>query len=545
MQSGIQTFCIGSGSRCTPLVIAANNHPGCEIIPHFEERTLGFFALGIAKAQKKPVGIIVTSGSALGNLMPAVMEAYHEQVPLVILTADRPPDLLHCGMNQTTMQSNFFHNFVSDFKELSFSLSHQALSSSIIHAVEMTRQESLPLHLNCPFEEPFLRSDWPQPPTIHYPLFFKGPANSKTSGIKQLASLCNKVEKGIIILGDSGKEEALQVLSLAQRLEWPVICDACSPLRGMYASEYVLGFTEELLEAGLEFTAVIQFGKRFVSKKLLEILQSTSLFFFAQILESSKNFDPTRQVTHRLQIPIADACEELKFLIKGNRSQEHLEEWQKQEKRIQTLFSIFLQEYSGFSEYSVIHALVENTKKQQTFFWGNSLPIRFASRFFYKEDSELCSYSNRGLSGIDGLIATALGIAKGIEGMLWAIIGDLSFLYDANALLLLKQLDLPVKIIAINNSGGAIFDQLPIASNFPSYDTCHRMTHKHSLETIAAGYGIAARSCTDYDALKDTLEEMRQSTSPFICEVKTNPFAAKEFLTQWENTYRAKTKVYL
>ncbi len=233
ISQGIDRFCIAPGSRNTPLVVAAAEHPKAKALVHYDERGLGFYALGFAKGAKRPAAVITTSGTAAGNLMPSVMEAHHSAIPMILLTSDRPAELRDCGANQTSDQLKLFGHFVRWQADLPPALTENYFRSMAAQGVfHATQNPPGPVQLNCQFREPFERPfpSLPSASRIHFALF---PPDS--------ASHRDARQQGVILIGEIGSDPR-PILKLAKRLQWPVFDDILSNARLHPSSEQIRHF---------------------------------------------------------------------------------------------------------------------------------------------------------------------------------------------------------------------------------------------------------------------------------------------------------------
>lgn len=302
---GIEHFCCAPGSRSSTLALAIANHPKAKWTIHFDERGLCFYALGYGKAAKKPAVVLATSGTGIGNLMPAIMEASNDRIPLIILSADRPPELRDCGANQTCDQVKLFNNFIRwqiDLPCPDERISDRYLASTISHAVAMASYPPAgPVHMNCMFREPLFASQ-PQSqflePHVHVQLPQLSPSEET---LNYWSEKLSAKRRGIIVVGSSSNDLTEPVFSLAKRLQWPIFADILSSLRSEDHPLLITHFDPILkCKNDLAIDAVIQFGNRIVSKTLAQWLEKQSLDFYLHISEQPMRQDPAHLVTHRV-----------------------------------------------------------------------------------------------------------------------------------------------------------------------------------------------------------------------------------------------------
>lgn len=466
VQQGVRRFCIAPGSRSAPLALAAREHPKATTVVHFDERGLGFYALGYAMGSKEPVALIVTSGTAVANLIPSVLEAHHSCTPLLLLTADRPCELRDCGANQTADQVKIFCGAVRWQSDLAPTLEEKTVRSIGAHAVFCALQNPPgPVHLNCQFREPLyippssLSQGTPLP--LSFPHFLPSKPLSVTAS------------RGIIFIGPISTD-VKPILQLGQRLQWPIFADILSNARCSPTPEQIRHFDWILqTKRDLQPDLLLHFGGRLTAKSILEWDTSAPLihvspFPFLQ--------DPSRRLSQRIQSDIPFFCE--RFEAKSDPSWLNL--WQKWDAEMKTLLEEHFQ-----SPYTEAHAF-RSLNAPRAIFLGNSMPIRDADHFLFPSSS-LGFFANRGLSGIDGHIATAAGLFDGLKTPLLACIGDQAALFDLNSLPLLKNQS--VLLLIFNNFGGGIFSHLPAAKS-PHFETLFAASHSWHFREAARMFDL-------------------------------------------------------
>ena len=472
---GITDFFIAPGSRCTPLVLAAAHHPQVKTYTHFDERGLGFLALGGMQKHRKPAAITVTSGTSVGNLLPAIMEAHQSHLPLIVLTTDRPPELRMSGSNQTTVQFHIFEPWTRFNVDLLCDgpAYVQELHSLCSHAI--SRSKEGPVHFNLMFRAPFADSSFSFPKLK--PISYNPPQLNITEDI-------NLPEKGIILLGKTD-EDLLPVYSLSEKLDWPIFADLLSQSR-TNSHPNCIRFHEELLTDDIDF--VLQFGDRFISKKLLQWL-SKKRPEHVLILDHDQYYDPSHTVTHRITSSFDKFCDRFSNLSsrKNGWLSSFLEKDQIYFEEIQTIF-----EKDHLTEPLLFWKLSQSPLiKDALLFIGNSMPVRNADRFFHPKHEPRAIFANRGVSGIDGNIATIAGIATQEETPVIGIIGDQAALHDLNSLALLQKCP-NCTLIIINNQGGAIFSYLPIHTS-KYFDKYFFNPHTFDFSSIARQFCLPYR----------------------------------------------------
>lgn len=487
---GVQHVCIGSGSRSTPLAVALAENPDIETTVHYDERGLGFHALGIAKSSKQPAAIIVTSGTAVGNLFPALMEAYYDRVPLIIISADRPHELRGCGANQAPDQVKIFGHY-AHYVDLPCPDHAFPLGKTLAYALSL----KMPMHINCPFKEPLLS-------------FTKKPFQTEITEYAPTVSLPSMQEwahrlsaqkEGCIVVGDLHTgENPTAIFSLAKKLGWSVYADINSNIRGH-------GPCLRSLPPRAE--AILHLGGRLVAKTW------PTAPFYCLVTDHNEPLDPSRRLTHRITCDPIQFCEALLSLIAGEKEcpTASVKDWKP-----------FFEAQPAINEPGIIFSLNELLPPSWSLFIGNSMPIRDVNNFLFPERPLGPIFTNRGLSGIDGNIATALGIAKGTQKPTLAIIGDLTFLHDINSLPLLKNSLYPLIILVINNGGAGIFSFLPIAEKQEVLEDYVAAAHEIHFEAAARLFKLPYHHPKTKEEWHTTFSLCLERNQSCIIELTTN-----------------------
>lgn len=509
---GVDTFYLAPGLRATPIALALAESPLANTHIHFDERGIAFRALGYAKASGKPACVVVTSGTAVGNLMPAVMESSHSNTPLLLLTSDRPHDLRDTGSNQTCDQIKLFGDFVRSFTDLAPPSEHlpkRYLATTLAEAVAKTRfPEGGPVQINCPFPEPFFaieQGDEKPLPTLPTRSIFP----SLVLGEKEIDQIAEKlfgVEKGVLLVGSEPHLDRAAAEALGDHLGWPVLGDILSPCRPLAHFPYIFdAFPEK------EVDLVLHIGNPIVSKSLLTWLKGTGPKEIMHLSSSSRRTDPFHKVTCRIVADPTKLC--LSLCARGRKkSSLWLEEWSELSQRVAGHLAPYL-DPAHLTEIS-LNRLIQEI--DTPLFIGNSMPIRNADLFFSSSSDKKKLYANRGLSGIDGNIATCCGIAD--VHPLVAVIGDQTFLHDLNSLSMLKSCAHPLTLIVVNNGGGGIFSHMPIGDKREHLDAYFAAAHSWEFSHAASLFGLTYQKIREGAELQATLREKETQ----IIEVTTS-----------------------
>jgi 2-succinyl-5-enolpyruvyl-6-hydroxy-3-cyclohexene-1-carboxylate synthase len=525
-RQGVTDAFIAPGSRSTPLVLACEKNPKIKIHTHFDERGLGFFALGFAKKTLKPTLIITTSGTAVANLLPAVVEAHYSHTPLIVCSADRPFELINVGANQAITQNNIFQNFTCDNFQIP-PVSEKTLMESILSLASYTVSRALlqksPVHVNWMFQEPLvpLKSEldnYTLSPKITKWLSSNQPYTHADHSQKYLSDLNLKEltsnKKILLVFGsllDQTHSDAL--LKIASTVNAPVFCDVQNPLRFTEFPQNILRF--DLLMDVTQIDQpdlILHIGGPLTSKRLNQLIENFD-GEYCQVHDFQTRLD----FMHLRKILISASPEDFSLKaqdVKWNTEKSYLESLLQASNNLETLLP---KEFSDLNEMSLPYHLVANVRSSNIFV-GSSMPIRDLERFAGAGGSNEYMF-NRGASGIDGNIATAIGGALASELKTICVLGDQAFLYDMNSLALVKQTKAPFHTVVINNQGGGIFSFLPVAQIDKSTFT-KNFTHPHewNLKSAAETFHMKYTMVKSKDDLLTALD----STESSVIEIKTD-----------------------
>ena len=529
VRQGVTHFCIGPGSRSTPLTLEAirlqnNQRAICHV--HFDERGLGFFALGLAKVKQAPVAIIVTSGTAAANLYPAIIEARQTGVNLVVLTADRPPELLECGANQAILQQNMYAQYpvaAINLPKPNQDYAPQWLITTLEQACFKQQQSGGVIHINVPFAEPLYEANEHEIDTnpwlisighwlsVQKPWTEHKPLQQEVIMHEHWDSW--RTKRGVVVVGQLPAEQSMGINAWANAMGWILLTDIQSGVEPItpYADIWLANQTvkQKLLQADI----VIQLGSRFISKRINQFLQAFNNEYW--IVEQSDNVVDAYHHKHT------------RFNAKVHhwlRAHPPLRQkpWLLEPLALAKFCENFIEQQVGnnLNEASLAHHIERTLHYNGILFLGNSLFVRLVDALT-KLPEGYPIYTNRGASGIDGLLATAAGIAVGAEQPLVAMIGDTSALYDLNSFALFKNVSQPVIIFVINNNGGAIFDMLPVDEKIK--EQFYRLPHNSEFSQIAAMFGLKYALPYTWADLTAILKQAYTRRKATLIEIKTSP----------------------
>jgi len=506
IEAGITDAVISPGSRNAPLSLAMYAAAEKDLLKlhiRIDERSAAYFALGLAKASGRPVPIVCTSGTAVANYHPAVLEAHHSNVPLLVLTADRQANLRRTGANQTTEQARIFGNAVRYFADVSGGVFPLELPLDSLHRG--------PVHLNLQFEEPLLPDE-----DNTWLTEIKVAPKVKPTG-KSAGTLKVNTSRGVLVIGhDRGGLTVAEVSKIAADLEWPVVAE--DPLSFPEAiSHAALFLASPAIRKNLAPETVVIIGRTTLSRPVNALIASAK----TQIV-----IDPRMATVDTYRV--ADQ----RFIAAPKvQSRAADPEWHEQWRKLSLRTAKLVSEISNWSESALARELANQLSG--TVFIASSRPIRDLESFASSRTG-VETFANRGLAGIDGNISTALGIATARQSAT-AIIGDLAFLHDLTGLV--GNTSANLRIIAINNDGGGIFSTLPQA-NVAGFETVFGTPHGLDLEKIATGLGISAKTISSIAELKSELAKPISGVSVLVCQMpsrENNAAQLKALITNLES----------
>ena len=508
IRQGAGFFCISPGSRSTPLTVAIARNPKARWKIFADERSAGFFALGYGRATGKPAVLICTSGTAVANYFPAVVEASMDFQPMLILSADRPFELLDCGANQTIRQENMIGSYTRWNMQLPFpsrEVPLKALLSTVAYAVTKSLGSPAgPVHLNQPFKEPRelntpdLKDPWLD--TVQEWLASINPSGvsalpEKHPDSRTLATVRDALSKSklpVIIAGSmQSTEEAEAVKELACDLEVPLYADLSSGLRLNSAVQpWQLAFQLPSFAKHFKPDLVLHFGGHIIAKHPAAAIREWNPEHYIVIRSQANRFSPDHNVTLSIEASLAVTA----GCLKGARatspvinSNACIDFFLRAGEEIDAETSP-LQAVTEISAARLISRLI--TEKQLLFI-SNSMPVRDMDTYACNRYRHgIRTGINRGVSGIDGILSTAAGFAEGYGKPTTLVIGDIAFLHDLNALSLLNTLSVPLQIIVLNNNGGGIFSFLPVAGYSDIFETHFATPQDYSVQSAAATFGV-------------------------------------------------------
>jgi 2-succinyl-5-enolpyruvyl-6-hydroxy-3-cyclohexene-1-carboxylate synthase len=532
LAKGVTQIIISPGSRNTPLTIGFVNNPNFTCYSIADERCAAFFALGIAQQTKQAVAVVCTSGSALLNYYPAVSEAFYSQIPLIVIAADRPQSKIDIGDGQTIRQENVFANH----SLYNANLNEEASSENdlkINEAIDTAIHQKGPVHINAPFEEPLYETVSDLSVAVKVTAFAKAPQEISKSDLEKHASIWNQSTKKLVLVGVNDPhtidEETIDFLA-----NDPSVIVMTETTSNLNHSSFISNIDTTITP----FTAVdfenfqpdilITFGGMIVSKRIKAFLRKYKPEHHWHI-DSLRAYDTFGVLTHHFKQEPNSFFKS--FLPLSKKTESNYFEKMNQLVVLRNLKSAEYLSKIPFSDFFVFEKVIKSLPQASQLQISNSSAIRYAQLIAIDPSVEV--FCNRGTSGIDGSTSTAIGAAIVNKKQTILITGDISFLYDSNALWN-NYIPKNFKIIIINNGGGGIFRILPGHQETPVFNTFFETSHQLTAEHLAKMYGFEYYVADDLKKLETSLPAFYvKNDKPAILEILTPRLDNDKILLQF------------
>lgn len=541
-RAGVEVVSVAPGSRSTPLVLAAAQDGRFRMFSVVDERSAGFFALGVGKASGRPAAVITTSGTAGANLFPSVIEASQGEVPLLVLTADRPHRLRDSDGNQAMDQLRLFGSFPRAFFDVAPASAGEAELRHL--RVQAGRAVALaqgpppgPVHLNFPFEKP-LEPCEPSPEAgalgpagreggEPFTRVAPGRFQAQKEEVDRLLETVSGSPRGLIVAGpvpDSGRTGPA-VLAFAAATGYPLLADPLSGARFAppHGAQVVDGY-DLFLRSGearsvLRPDLILRVGASPTSASLLAFLQACESVPQVVVDQGHRWKDHTASAHEYLRASPHEILGSLALEAPRIGDPGWRALWERAEGRTRAVLDAESRE--DLLEGWILEAVAELLPEGANLLVAGSMPIRDLDAFGRPRPETLRVFGNRGTSGIDGLVSTTLGIGVASEGPTVGVLGDLAFFHDMNGLLTLMKEGIVVGFVVVNNDGGGIFHTLPVAGFEPTFTRFFATPHGLDFSKVADLYGVPFRRVEAVGAFRKALPELVASEKPFILEVRT------------------------
>ncbi|MEN2768326.1 2-succinyl-5-enolpyruvyl-6-hydroxy-3-cyclohexene-1-carboxylic-acid synthase [Ornithinibacillus xuwenensis] len=537
-KSGLTDVVISPGSRSTPLAMTFAEHPDIKEWVIIDERSAGFFGLGLAKQTNRPVALVCSSGTAAANYFPAIIEAYQSRVPLIALTADRPHELRDVGAPQAIDQLKLYGDYVKDFHEMALPESTGTMINYVRTKAARAIHEAMsgnsgPVHLNFPFREPLIpdfsiENLWGEPLADPYHVWHDGRKKLPEALVKQLSEKLQSTKKGVIVCGPQIDEELGEVITLlAEKWGLPILADPLSQIRtGSHSKANIIEGYDAFLRNQeirnlLKPDYIIRFGAMPVSKAYLFYVKENP---GAQQYVVENHLGYREPVGNSTEFIFADPILLCSDLIEASatdtiRDGEWLPLWNKLNS-IAKQYTLHASD-TTLTEGEAVRRLLEVIPDKSSLYVGNSMAIRDVDTFLLSTSKSIKLLANRGANGIDGMVSSGIGAASsGIPVTL--LLGDLSFFHDLNGLLAAKHYHINITILVINNNGGGIFSFLPQATSEKHFEALFGTPLNIDFQKAIEMYGGSYHTPQQADDLNDVLLECYQEEGLSVIEVKTD-----------------------
>jgi 2-succinyl-5-enolpyruvyl-6-hydroxy-3-cyclohexene-1-carboxylate synthase len=545
VRNGITTFVVSPGSRSTPLTVAAARHPETKTVVHFDERGAAYFAVGCARTRGDACALICTSGTAVANYLPAIVEASQSLLPLIVLSADRPPELLDSGANQAIDQHRLFGNYVRWHQSLPCpdpAIPVEVVLTTVDQATIRARfTPAGPVHINCLFREPLvpsisqerLDSGVQSPPRwrssilpyTRYTLGRQSSASPDAIG-GQIRQMVTGAKRGLLLVG--GASPTFNVNGLvehADSIRWPIWADITSGLRlGAPTPPFIAHYDQLLLSSKFNDSCrpdvVLHLGGPITSKRVNQLIERLPDIHYIRVTNHPLRHDPAHRVGVRLIVDSpAELIEELATLT-THAPREWMASHAAADKTVRETFSAELDAMEALTEPGIARRIARNGGN--SLFLGNSMPVRDFDMFADSGAPPTEVVVNRGASGIDGNIATAAGYSFASNRPIVAIIGDLAALHDLNSLELARRPGVKLIAVIINNNGSAIFHWLSISEQRDVFETYFATPHGLRFEHAARQFGLPYRNPETMTELLQAVNDALHSGQSAVIEVNTD-----------------------
>lgn len=519
-RGGVRHAAIAPGSRSAPLALALEAHPGLTTHVEIDERSAAFLALGVGKAKGTPAAVVCSSGTAAVNFHPAVVEAHASRTPLVVLTADRPPELRDTGANQTITQPGLYGGStrwavdvpVAERRRGQVGLWRSLAARAVAEALG---PPAGPVHVNVGLRDPLVPDDDPtwvealagRPDGAPWTLRTPGLAVPESAVVAEVTALVEATPRGALVLGDVPFDPAVAA-GFATAAGWPVIAE---PLSGARTGDHVASTADLLLADGgfadghVPDVAILT-GRLVVTRAVrrwLDRVRTTVL-----VDADGAWLDPGRTVGRIVRADPSALLRDVLARLEGQRSTHFLAQWQHAERAARAAVDELLDARTEPSEPRTARDLAAALPGGSLLVVGSSMPVRDLSSVM-RPRVGLRVIGNRGASGIDGFVSTTLGSAVAHDGPVAALCGDLSLLHDQNGFLLAGRDRLDAVFVVVNNDGGGIFSLLE-AREVDGFERLFGTPHGIAMATVAATYGLAyhplVRACDLADLVATALD---------------------------------------
>ena len=547
---GIRNICISPGLRNSAISLAFINHGKFNCHSIIDERSAAYFGVGLALKTHHPTVLICTSGTAVANYFPAIIEASQSRIPLIVITADRPVELLNSGENQTIHQKNIYGDFVRMAIDINMNDESNKMLSDINNSLQFIdcRNKGIvigPIHINIHLNDFTAIST-----TKKFNVFNKS-INRMTVNefnwmmipYEDVFSLYTRKRPLIIIGRLSQKLNKKLINQLSNHLNAPILADSLSQMR--FDNKKSLSFYDHYIDnINMQPDLIIRIGQKPVSKKLCRQIElwegnNNKMDFSSLLIDDANRFND--DCTTVIPCKYEDFINVMVNSTPKNISNDFYNYMINLDSKVH---SILNDGNNDWSELNISKLCLASMSNNENLFIGNSMPIRYIDMIGkLNHNISINTYSNRGASGIDGVVASALGISKSSNKRSLLLIGDLSFIYDQSSLLIAKQYNIDLTIVIINNNGGGIFSQLPASNliNKKMLNTYWTTPHNIDLKKIAQLYDFQYTKVNNTQKLNTTLKKYKKQLGIQIIDAVIDINSNKKILKKFKNRIKKGT----
>ncbi|WP_435354926.1 2-succinyl-5-enolpyruvyl-6-hydroxy-3-cyclohexene-1-carboxylic-acid synthase [Emticicia sp. SJ17W-69] len=524
----VQNAILCPGSRSAALTIAMVRHPEIQTYSISDERSAGFIGMGMAQVTEKTVALVCTSGTAAYNFAPSVAEAFFQEIPLLVLTADRPPEWIHQYDGQTIYQKDIFGKHVKKSFELPADYSNNdsvwQIERILNEAINLTQTSPKgPVHINVPIREPFYPTDNEE---ITFNKNIRLIENVRTEKKltkefwQQFQEIWQSTERKLIIVGHRQSSELNETLNkISEEFAVPVVGDIISNVNTAINADVFLSSKNTEFLNSLKPDLLITCGKSIISKNLKLFIRNNKPRYHFHIQENGELIDPFQTLTHKIEVSpeyfFNQLFEDLDFLKfkEGDEEEDetYFQKWKQSDSKAKLQLNQFLNNIE-FSEFKAIRNVLDKLPENSIFHVANSMPVRYANLIGLKMAKNIEIFANRGTSGIDGSLSSAVGSALKTDKMVTCLIGDMSFFYDRNAF---WNTYLPdnLRVIVLNNHGGNIFNIIDGPNRQPEAADYFVTKQTFSAYQTATESGLVYSKILNENELNETLIDFFSKSS--------------------------------
>lgn len=547
-QHGIRQAIICPGSRSALLTLAFARHPKIKTFVIPDERSAGFIGLGLAQSCYNPVAIICTSGTAVANLYPAIIEAFYQHVPLLLFTADRPPEWIDQHDGQTIRQQEIYQKHVLASYQFPVSFDHP---EAVWHGEKMISEALIkakgdvpgPIHVNVPIREPFYPAPEEEFHFAHELKIIRSTRTQNTLSMTWVNEMCETLknyDKIMVLVGQTRLSIELQASmnTIQKKLKWVIVGDITANIARLNhpISRHDVILKDHNNSEEYKPDLLITFGQSILSKSLKNFLREENIRDHWDIGPTQDIIDPFKSLTRKINIDpeiffqlIAD------YLMDLNTSQnEFYNRWTSCELTANSFIEDFFK-VDHHSEFHAFHHVLNHLPHNCHLHLANSMAVRYANLLGIKNKINITTWSNRGTSGIDGCLSTCIGHAIQSSALQVLLIGDMAFFYDRNGLWH-NHIPKNIRIVLFNNHGGGIFRMINGPKQLDELEEFFETRQHLNAANTARDFGMKYFNLKNIDALPELITQFfKEESGPSILEIETDPHENQKIFEEFDH----------